>query len=675
MPSHRLRTRYTSFVTMKQPNSSKNRYKDFVKSAWTKNPDAAEAAAGANSALAADGKPGRPEDASPDHKSRFTLDPATRKQYFRQYRAWLRPYFPQIGLVTCMSLIGVGLAAAKPILMQQIVDHGISAPDLTPPQKIAKLTFFGLIFLCVTFSNAILDSFKNWRSFILNAHVVQSIRQRLYDHMLGLSLSDLSNMKSGGIVSRLSGDVDQASGLLQSALLGPLVAIVQAITALVIVYVWNWRLALAITAVVPPMLLLHMVWVRRIKPIHRSMRADRSEIDGRAAETFGGIRVVRAFRREHRSLADYAKGQHTVVRKGLLAHLLHLTVSSGWTLLMPGVTLVIIWYGGYLVIQDQATNAPNPTTVGQLFAFQGFLFLLIGPVMQLANSWSQTQQQLAAMERIFDILAKPIDKPDAPDAIEAPRHVEEFRIENVSFSYRPESPVLNDISITAKGGQVIALVGRSGAGKTTLTDIIARFHDPTAGAVLLNGVDLRKFRLSSFRSLLAVVQQETFLFDGTIRENIAYSRRGASMEDVEAAARRANAHEFIEPMPEGYNTRIGERGVKLSGGQRQRLAIARAILADPQILILDEATSNLDSHSEAMIQSALAELFKGRTTFVIAHRLSTITHADQIIVMDKGTVVERGTHEELMNAGGSYFEMAERQRQSLETLEVADKEA
>lgn len=648
---------------MKQPPSSRGRYKDFLKNAWTKDPEDKSGAPGDKAA--------RPDDAQPDQKNRFTLDPETRKRYLRQYAAWLKPYIWPILLVTFMSLVGVGLTAAKPVLMQQIIDHGISDPNLTPDQKVKKLSFLGTIFLVVTVCAAGLDALKSRNSFILNAHVVQSIRQRLYDHMLGLSLSDLSNMKSGGIVSRLASDVDQASGLLQSALLGPAVALVQALTALVFVYVWNWRLALAITAVVPPMLLLHMVWVRRIKPIHRSMRADRSELDGKAAETFGGIRVVRAFRRERRSLADYAKGQHTVVRKGLLAQILHLTVSSGWTLLMPGVTLVIIWYGGYLVIQDTANNVPNPTTVGQLFAFQGFLFLLLGPVMQLANSWSQTQQQLAAMERIFDILAKPIDKPDAPDAINAPRHVEEFRLDNVSFSYRPEVPVLSGISLTAKGGQVIALVGRSGAGKTTLTDVIARFHDPTSGAVLLNGIDLRKFKLRSYRSLLAVVQQETFLFDGTIRENIAYSRRGATMEEVEQAARRANAHEFIEPMPEGYSTRIGERGVKLSGGQRQRLAIARAILADPQILILDEATSNLDSHSEELIQQALAELFKGRTTFVIAHRLSTITHADQIVVLDKGSVLEIGTHSELMAASGAYFEMAERQRQSLEALDGA----
>jgi ATP-binding cassette subfamily B protein/subfamily B ATP-binding cassette protein MsbA len=298
--------------------------------------------------------------------------------------------------------------------------------------------------------------------------------------------------------------------------------------------------------------------------------------------------------------------------------------------------------------------------------------LLLNPVWSMVQSISSTQKSLAAMERVFDVMGMAIDKPDVPNATEAPATVIEIEFEDVGFEYRPGTPVIENFSLVIPGGSTVALVGPSGAGKTTLTDLIARFHDPTSGAILLNGTDLRKMKLASYRKLLAVVQQETFLFDGTVAENIAYGRRGASMEEIEDAARRANAEEFIVNLPQKYETVVGERGFKLSGGQRQRLSIARAILADPQILILDEATSNLDTHSEQLIQASLAELFKNRTTFVIAHRLSTVTGADVIVAMEKGTIREVGTHEELIARRGFYFEMVERQRQSFGEMALAE---
>jgi ATP-binding cassette subfamily B protein/subfamily B ATP-binding cassette protein MsbA len=269
------------------------------------------------------------------------------------------------------------------------------------------------------------------------------------------------------------------------------------------------------------------------------------------------------------------------------------------------------------------------------------------------------------MERVFDVLAMSPDKPDAPNAMLAASQVRSIELDHVTFEYREGVPVIRDFSLTVPGGATVALVGPSGAGKTTLTDLVARFQDPTTGSIRLNGVDLRQLKLASYRSLLAVVQQEVFLFDGTVRENIAYGRRSATDAEVESASKRANAHEFIARLPEGYDTLIGERGFKLSGGQRQRLSIARAILADPQILILDEATSNLDTESEQLIQASLADLLQGRTTFVIAHRLSTVTHADIIVVLDAGVAVEVGRHEDLLERRGLYFDMVERQRASL----------
>jgi ATP-binding cassette subfamily B protein/subfamily B ATP-binding cassette protein MsbA len=268
------------------------------------------------------------------------------------------------------------------------------------------------------------------------------------------------------------------------------------------------------------------------------------------------------------------------------------------------------------------------------------------------------------MERVFEVLAMESDKPDRPDARDAPAVVREVVFDQVDFEYRDGQPVVRDFNVVVPGGTVVALVGRSGAGKTTVTDLVARFHDPTQGRILVNGSDIRDFRLTTYRDLLAIVQQDTFLFDGSVRDNIAYGRHDATDAEVEDAARRANAHEFIERLPDGYETFIGERGVKLSGGQCQRLAIARAVLASPQILILDEATSNLDTESEQLIQASMAALLAGRTTFVIAHRLSTVRRADLILLMEDGRIVERGTHEELMTLRGIYYGMVLRQAES-----------
>jgi ATP-binding cassette subfamily B protein/subfamily B ATP-binding cassette protein MsbA len=318
---------------------------------------------------------------------------------------------------------------------------------------------------------------------------------------------------------------------------------------------------------------------------------------------------------------------------------------------------VIVWYGGFLNVLGRAS-------IGDIMAFQWYTFLLMGPVWSIVNSFSELQRSLAAMERVFEVLGMEHDKPDRPEARNAPRTVEEIRFEDVEFEYRAGMPVVRDFSVVVPGGSVVALVGRSGAGKTTVTDLVARFHDPTRGRILVNGVDIREFRLSTYRELLAIVQQDVFLFDGSARDNIAYGRKDATDAEIEDAARRANAYEFIERLPQGYETTIGERGVKLSGGQQQRLAIARAVLARPQILILDEATSNLDTESEQLIQAAMSALLAGRTTFVIAHRLSTIRRADLILLLEEGRIVERGTHDELMSAHGTYFKMVRRQMEA-----------
>jgi ATP-binding cassette subfamily B protein/subfamily B ATP-binding cassette protein MsbA len=580
-----------------------------------------------------------------------------RRQHVRAYVRWLWPHRISVLSVLILALIVAVLEMIEPLFMRFIVDRVLLNAELDTAARLSRLHLAGAAFVSVIILSKMFDVLKDYRQRLLNARVMLSLRRSLYERLLHLPLAKLWDMKTGGILSRLSGDVDTTTGLMQMAIVSPTVSLIRLVIALVVLLAMNWRLALTALAIIPGVMLMSFFFVRRIRPIYRSMRKDVERIDGRAGETFAGIRVVRAFRREVRELFDYMLARHTVLRKELFAHRRELVVWTSWALLLGGVNVVIVWYGGYL-------NIVGAATVGDIMAFQWYTFLLLGPVWQIVNSFSELQRSLAAMERVFEVLAMELDKPDLPDARDAPPIVHEMRFENVEFEYRQGQPVVRDFNVVVPGGSVVALVGRSGAGKTTVTDLVARFHDPTRGRILLNGEDIRSFRLRTYRDLLAVVQQDVFLFDGSVRDNIAYGRRDATDAEVEEAGRQANAHEFIVRLPEGYQTCIGERGVKLSGGQCQRLAIARAILASPQILILDEATSNLDTESEQLIQASMTTLLAGRTTFVIAHRLSTVRRADLILLLEDGRIIERGTHEELMRRRGTYHEMVLRQLES-----------
>jgi ATP-binding cassette subfamily B protein/subfamily B ATP-binding cassette protein MsbA len=580
-----------------------------------------------------------------------------KRQYVREYARWLWPHRYQAALVFTLALVVAGLEMVQPLFMRTIVDGVLLDSSLDAAARLRRLNIVGGLFVVLVVGEQLAEVFRNYRQRLLNTHVMLTLRRSLFDRLLHLPLPRLWDMKTGGILSRITGDVDTTTGLLQMAIVSPAISALRLVIAVIILLTLNWRLALTALAVIPGIMLISFGSARRVRPIYRSMRKDAEEIDGRVGETFSGIRVVRAFGREIRELREYMHGRHAVLRKELFAHRRELVIWTSWGLLLGGVNVVIVWYGGYLNLQGRAS-------IGDIMAFQWYTFLLLNPVWNIVNSFSELQRSLAAMERVFEVLAFDPDKPDRPDARDAPLVVREIRFEDVEFEYRPGRPVVRDFNVTVPGGSVVALVGRSGAGKTTVTDLVARFHDPTRGRLLLNGEDIRDLRLKTYRHLLALVQQDVFLFDGSARDNIAYGRNDATDAEVEDAARRANAHEFIERLPEAYETFVGERGVKLSGGQQQRLAIARALLASPQILILDEATSNLDTESEQLIQASMATLLAGRTTFVIAHRLSTIRRADLILLMEDGRIIERGTHDELMAAGGVYSEMVLRQMAS-----------
>ena len=580
-----------------------------------------------------------------------------RRQYVREYLRWLRPHRYAVGALFVLALLVAGLEMVEPLFMRFIIDKVLLNSGLDTASRLTRLHLAGALFVGVIVVSRLIEVLKDYRQRLVNVRVMLLLRQSLFDRLLHLPLPKLWDMKIGGILSRLTGDVDTTTGLLQMAIMSPAISIIRLIIAVGLLLALNWRLALTALAIIPGVMLLSFAFSRRIRPIYRVVRKDVERIDGRVGETFSGIRVVRAFRREVRELLDYMVGRHTVLRKEMFAHRRELILWTSWGLLLGAVNVVIVWYGGYLNIVSRAS-------IGDIMAFQWYTFLLLNPVWNIVNTFSELQRSLAAMERVFEILGLENDKPDRPDARDAPSIVEEIRFENVEFEYRKDQPVVRDFSITVPGGSVVALVGRSGAGKTTVTDLVARFHDPTRGRILINGSDIRDFRLRTYRDLLAIVQQDVLLFDGSVRDNVAYGRHDATDAEVEEAARRANAHEFILKLPGQYETFIGERGVKLSGGQCQRLAIARAILASPQILILDEATSNLDTESEQLIQASMAMLLAGRTTFVIAHRLSTIRRADLILLMENGRVIERGNHEQLMSGRGDYYRMVLRQMES-----------
>jgi ATP-binding cassette subfamily B protein/subfamily B ATP-binding cassette protein MsbA len=421
----------------------------------------------------------------------------------------------------------------------------------------------------------------------------------------------------------------------------------------------DWRLMLGGLLLLPAVWITHRTFINRIRPLYRDLRRQRQHIDAGATETFGGIRVVRTFSQGRNESSRFVRESDFLARQQLFTWLWTRIIEIIWEVLIPLASTALLLYGGYRIINQQLT-------LGDLMMFLVYLTMLLDPIATLAASAVTFQNNLAGLDRILDVLEIDEELPSRAGAMELNRNAVrgELSIRGVSFSYpESESLVLKNVSIEIAAGQTIALVGRSGAGKTTLTNLIARFYDPTAGSICLDGRDLRDIQLGSYRSLLGMVEQDVFLFDGTIRENIAYAQRRCTEREIVAAANAAAADEFIRALPNGYDTLIGERGVKLSGGQRQRIAIARAILADPKILILDEATSNLDSESERLIQSALRELLQDRTAIVIAHRLSTITEADQIVVLADGAVVEVGTHDELISQAGRYRDMVHLQMQ------------
>lgn len=588
-------------------------------------------------------------------------------RHLRKLFAYTRPYRLQLVL----GIAAVGVASLLSLAVPQVVRRFFDTFIASAGGATLDLNRIVVILLGIFLVQAAFNFLRTYMIAQVGEGVVADLRRTLYRHLMGLSLRFFETRRTGEITSRLTSD----ASVVQSAVSGALAQLVNQLALLVgsvvLLFVTNWRLTLLMLAVVPVVMLAARLFGQRLRRLSTEFQDRVAAANARAEEAIAGVRVVKSFAAEPFEAERYGDLVAASYRVALRRAAFRAAFFSGVVFAMFTAVSAVLYVGGRLVVGGSLTP-------GELVQFLLYTLFVAGAVGSLTGLYSQFQEALGASKRIFELLGERSDltPADSPRPLESVRGL--VRFERVSFRYggaagaegdaaeakadlRDRRAVLHDLTLTAEPGEVTALVGPSGAGKSTLVALVARFYDPTEGRVTLDGTDLRAFDERDLRAHIGVVPQETQLFSGTVQENIRYGRPGASDAEVEAAARAANAHDFITAFPEGYETVVGERGVKLSGGQRQRVAIARALLKDPRILILDEATSSLDSESESLVQEALETLMQGRTVFVIAHRLSTVRSADRILVLDGGRVVQAGSHDALLAQGGLYSELYRKQ--------------
>jgi subfamily B ATP-binding cassette protein MsbA len=533
---------------------------------------------------------------------------------------------------------------SKPLLDKVLSPNG--NPRLLP--GIIALVFSAMIVQAITsFSLTQLLSKAGQR-------LIAEMRRQVQRHVGLLPVAYYDENRTGTLVARIMTDVEGVRNLVGTGLVEFVGGLVTAVLAFIYLLHRSVVVTITVFAVVGAFVFVLQYAFKVIRPIFRERGKINAEVTGRLTESLGGVRVIKGYHAEEREASVFAAGVERLLANVMKSLTMTSLLSSASTTVLGLVSALVMWLGGHSVLQ-------HTWTVGDYFSYNMFLAFMIAPVFQIVNIGTQLTEAFAGLDRTSEIMEELEENQSPGRTLKMPPIVGNVRFEGVEFAYEPDKPVLHGISFEAQPGTGTALVGSSGSGKSTIISLLCAFHTPTTGRVVVDEVDLAKVDLNTYRSQLGVVLQDSFLFDGTIRENILFSRPDASEEQFLAACRTARVDEFAERFPDTYDTIVGERGVKLSGGQRQRLSIARALLADPRILILDEATSSLDSESEQMIQAGLNQLMTGRTTFVIAHRLSTIRRADHILVVEQGRIVERGNHHELFALGGRYYDLYTRQ--------------
>jgi ATP-binding cassette, subfamily B, bacterial len=563
---------------------------------------------------------------------------------WRRLGSFFLPYW-RAELLTLASIVaGAVLGLLPPLFTKWLIDDAIPAASM----RTALIDVGGMIVSAM--AAGILGVYQGYLNSFVGEGIMRDIRTSLVSHLHRMPLAFFTNTKTGEIMNRVSNDVDNIDNIVTGTLVSIVTNVAMMVTTIVTIFILDWRLALISLAVVPLMILPLSPVGRKMYQVRKKTRELRDEIESITQETLSisGITLIKSFVRE-----TFERSRFYGVASRLMGLEIRLAMVGRWFIAaITAMTIVgpaVVWLGGaWLAIH-------GGVTVGTIVAFVAYLGRLYGPASALAGVQVQVVSALAVFERIFDYLDMPVEGgAENASAIELPNVRGDVRFDDVSFSYGQARDILQNVSFHVAPGQMAAFVGPSGAGKTTITQLVPRFYDPAGGAVLIDGIDVRDVTLASLRRDIGIVTQETYLFHDTIAANLRYGRMDATDADLVAAAQAASIHDFIAALPDGYETMVGERGHKLSGGERQRLAIARVLLKDPRILILDEATSSLDSHNEAMIQAALEKLMVGRTSLVIAHRLSTVLSADVIFVVENGRIVESGTHAVLLARGATY---------------------
>ncbi|MGC9360422.1 MAG: ABC transporter ATP-binding protein [Anaerolineae bacterium] len=596
-----------------------------------------------------------PPDAAPAKDAARTL---------RQIWAYFSEFRWRLVLFAVLLVIGVVAEVAGPYLIGVAVDQfidptGASRPDwlvAVLPGTVSRQRGLMVVMLALVGTYALIwgMSVAQFRLVVrISQAVLLRLRTEIFEQIQRLSLSFFDQHEAGDLMSRLVNDTQVINDMFGPGLVRMLRMLLGLVGIIISMVSLNWRLALASYAVLPLVVIVTWQFMHRSRRAFRQTRKTIGDVSAELQENISGVREVQAFSRENATLEEF----RAINERNRSANVAAETLASFFVPLLDVLSTlamaVVIGYGGYLVLRTD----PPLVTVGVIVAFTTYVNRFYQPIREMANLFAQLQAAVAGAERIFDLLDTPPAIVERENAQPLDRVEGHIRYENVSFRYASDEPVLDEVSFTVEPGQTVALVGPTGAGKTTIANLLPRMYDVQGGRVLLDGHDVRDVRLRDLRQQIGIVPQDTFLFSGTVQDNIRYGRLDATDEEVIEAAKIANAHTFIERMPEGYQTEVGERGSMLSHGNRQLLAIARAVLKDPRVLVLDEATSSVDTRTERLIQGALAELLEGRTSLVIAHRLSTIRSADMILVIQGGRIVERGTHTELMAAQGVYHEL------------------